>query len=46
MNESIVKGATCVWFRELGYAAGQPPHLAPGEPGAGRKNYNRDNPYA
>lgn len=31
INESIVEDASLEWFRELGYAVGYGPHLAPGE---------------
>ena len=30
-TESIVEDAALQWFRELGYAIGHGPHLAPGE---------------
>ncbi|MBA4147635.1 MAG: hypothetical protein H0X66_05930 [Verrucomicrobia bacterium] len=31
LSESIVEDAALTWFRELGYAIGHGPHLAPGE---------------
>jgi type I restriction enzyme, R subunit len=31
LNESIVEDAALEWFRELNYAVGHGPHLAPGE---------------
>jgi type I restriction enzyme, R subunit len=34
LNESIVEDAALEWFGGLGYAVGQGPHLAPGEPAA------------
>jgi len=34
LNESIVEDAALTWFRELGYAVGHGPQLAPGEPAA------------
>ena len=46
LNESIVEDAALEWFGELGYAVGQVPHLAPGEPAAERMNLNQTNPYA
>ena len=39
LNESIVEYATLEWFRELGYAVGHGPHLAPGEPAAERASF-------
>jgi type I restriction enzyme, R subunit len=36
LSESIVEAATLGSFGELGYAFGQGPHLAPGEPAAER----------
>ncbi len=36
LNESIVEDAALEWFRELSYAVGHGPHLAPGEPSAER----------
>jgi hypothetical protein len=36
LNESIVEDAALEWLGEIGYAAGHGPHLAPGEPAAGR----------
>jgi len=36
LNESIVEAAALEWFRELGYAIGHGPHLAPDEPAAER----------
>jgi type I restriction enzyme R subunit len=35
LNESIVEDTALTWFRELGYAIGHEPHLAPGEPATG-----------
>ena len=37
LNESIVEDAAQEWFRELGYAVGHGPQLAPGEPAAERE---------
>ena len=34
LTESILEDATLEWFRELGYAIGNGPHIAPGEPAA------------
>lgn len=34
LNESIVEDAALTLFRELGYAAGHGPQMAPGEPAA------------
>lgn len=31
LNESHVEEAALTWFRELGYAVGHGPHMAPGE---------------
>ncbi|MFM8323964.1 MAG: type I restriction endonuclease, partial [Pirellulaceae bacterium] len=39
LNESIVENAALDWFGELGYAVGQGPHIAPGEPAAERNSY-------
>ncbi|MFT5029624.1 MAG: type I restriction enzyme R subunit [Candidatus Binatia bacterium] len=39
LNESIVEDAAFEWFRELGYAVGHEPHLAPGEPAAERDSF-------
>ena len=39
LNESIVEDAALEWFGELGYAVGQGPHLAPGEPAAERDSF-------
>ena len=36
LNESTVEAAALDWFRELGYAIGHGPHLAPGEPASER----------
>lgn len=36
LKYSIVDYAALEWFRELGYALGHGPHLAPGEPAAER----------
>ena len=40
LNESIVEDATLTWFRELGYAIGHGPHMAPGEPEAERDSFS------
>ena len=40
LNESIVEDAAFEWFGELGYAVGQGPHLAPGEPAAERDSFS------
>ncbi len=39
LNESTVEDAALEWFRELGYAIGHGPHLAPGEPAAERGSF-------
>src|SRR3989344_3356727 len=39
LNESIVEEAALTWFRELGYAIGHGPHMAPGEPAAERDSF-------
>ncbi len=39
LNESTVEDATLTWFRELGYAIGHGPHIAPGEPAAERDSF-------
>jgi type I restriction enzyme R subunit len=39
LNESIVEATALEWFGELGYAIGQGPHLAPGEPAAERDSF-------
>ena len=39
LNESIVEEAALEWFKELGYAIGHGPHLAPGEPAAEREGF-------
>ena len=39
LDESIVEDAALEWFRELGYAVGHGPHLAPGEPAAERDSF-------
>ena len=39
LNESIVEYATLDWFEELGYAVGNEPQLAPGEPAAERDSF-------
>ena len=47
LTESILEDATLEWFRELGYAIGHGPHIAPGEPAAERDSYGevaRDGP--
>ena len=41
LNESIVEDAALAWFGELGYAVGQGPQLAPGEPAAERDAFAR-----
>ena len=40
LNESIVEDAALEWFGELGYAVGNGPHLAPGEPAAKRDSFS------
>ena len=40
LNESIVEDAALTWFRELGYAIGYGPHIAPGEPRAERDSFS------
>jgi len=40
LNESIVEDAALEWFREMGYAVGHGPHLAPGEPAAERDSFS------
>jgi len=40
LTESIVEDATLEWFGELGYAVGNGPHLAPGEPAAERDSFS------
>jgi type I restriction enzyme, R subunit len=39
LNEYIVEDAALEWFGELGYAVGNGPHLAPGEPAAERVSF-------
>jgi type I restriction enzyme R subunit len=39
LNESTVENAALEWFKELGYAIGHGPHLAPGEPAAERDSF-------
>lgn len=39
LNDSTVEVAPLIWFEELGYAIGQGPHLAPGEPAAERDSF-------
>jgi type I restriction enzyme R subunit len=39
LNESTVEDAALAWFKELGYAIGHGPHLAPGEPKAERDSF-------
>src|SRR5205085_12024968 len=39
MNESTVEEAALTWFKELGYATEQAPHLAPGEIAAERTSF-------
>lgn len=40
LGESIVEDAALTWFRELGYAVGHGPQLAPGEPAAERESFS------
>lgn len=37
--ETIVEDAALTWFRELGYAVGHGPLIAPGEPAAERNSF-------
>jgi len=39
LNESTVEDAALSWFRDLGYAIGHGPHLAPGEPATERDSF-------
>jgi len=39
LNESTVEEAALSWFRELGYAIGHGPHMAPGERAAERDSF-------
>ncbi len=39
INESLIEEATLQWFGKLGYAVGQGPHLAPGEPAVERDSF-------
>ena len=39
LNEIILEDAALTWFRELGYAVGHGPQLAPGEPAAERDSF-------
>ncbi len=39
VNESTVEVAALAWLGELGYAVGQGPQLAPGEPAAERGSF-------
>jgi len=39
LNESIVEDAALAWFRELGYAIGHGPQLAPGKPAVERSSF-------
>lgn len=39
LNEAIVEDAALAWFKELGYAIGHGPQLAPGEPAAERASF-------
>ncbi len=39
LNESHTEEAALQWFRELGYAIGHGPHMAPGEPAAERDSF-------
>ena len=39
LTESTVEDAALTWFRELGYAVGHGPYLAPGEPAAERASF-------
>ncbi len=40
LNESIVEDAALEWLKELGYAVGHGPQLAPGEPAAERDSFS------
>src|ERR1700678_2684061 len=40
LNESHVEEAALSWFRELGYAIGHGPHMAPGEAAAERDSFS------
>jgi type I restriction enzyme R subunit len=40
LNESIVEDTALEWFGELGYAVGQGPHPASGEPAAERDTFS------
>jgi len=40
ISESTVEEAALSWFRDLGYAIGHGPHMALGEPRAGRDLFN------
>lgn len=40
LNESAVEDAALSWFRELGYATEQAPHLAPGEVASERNSFS------
>jgi len=39
LNEAVVEEAALNWFKQLGYATAQAPHLAPGEIAAERKSF-------
>lgn len=39
LNESTVEVAALTWFKDLGYAVGHGPHIAPGEPVAQRVSF-------
>ncbi len=40
LNESIVEDAALEWFGELGYAVGNGPLPAPGEPAVERESFS------
>lgn len=39
LNEAIIEDAALSWFRDLGYAVGHGPQMAPGEPAAERDSF-------
>ena len=39
LNESVVEDAALAWLAEVGYAIGQGPRIAPGEPAAERDSF-------
>ena len=39
LTESIVEDAALTWFGEMGYAVGDGPQMAPGEPAAERDSF-------